>query len=35
LSVGIESGTDLVNDVVAALEEAHKAIHRPKAVLAG
>ena len=35
LSVGLESGTDLVNDVVAALEEVHKASQRPKAVLAG
>jgi len=35
LSVGLESGTDLVNDVVAALEEAHKVSQRPKAVLAG
>jgi cystathionine gamma-synthase len=35
LSVGLESGTDLVNDVVAALEEVHKACQRPMAVLAG
>ena len=35
LSVGLESGADLVNDVVAALEEARKASQRPKAVLAG
>jgi len=35
LSVGLESGTDLVDDVVAALEEVHKASQRPKAVLAG
>jgi cystathionine gamma-synthase len=35
LSVGIESGADLVDDVVAALEEARKAGQRPKAVFAG
>jgi cystathionine gamma-synthase len=35
LSVGIESGADLVDDVVAALEEARKASQRPKAVFAG
>ena len=35
LSVGLESAADLVNDVVAALEEARKASRHPKAVLAG
>jgi len=34
LSVGIESGTDLVDDVVAALQEARRAIQAPQAVLA-
>jgi len=35
MSVGLESGADLVDDVVAALEVARKASHRPRAVLAG
>jgi len=34
LSVGIESGTDLVDDVVAALQEARRAIQIPQAALA-
>ena len=34
LSVGIESGTDLVQDVIAALEEARLAIQIPQAALA-
>ncbi|MCH8073124.1 MAG: cystathionine gamma-synthase [Proteobacteria bacterium] len=34
LSVGIESGTDLVQDVIAALEEARLAIQVPQAALA-
>ena len=35
LSIGLESGADLVDDVIAALEEARKAGQRPKAVFAG
>ena len=35
LSVGIESGSDLVNDVVAALEEARKAIQCTQVAMAG
>ena len=35
LSVGIESGADLVNDVVAALEEARIAMRVPQAAMTG
>ena len=35
LSVGLESGSDLVNDVIAALEEARKANQCPQAAMAG